>query len=118
MKKSKKGKKGKKATKKLTKKLSKKRSLSKKLSRAKTMKNSDEKASLIFKSKDLKSNKYWKIARTGAKTIVKFGRMGHKTRKNEKTHKDVAASKKFFQKMIGEKTKKGYVKYNEDSLTN
>ena len=87
------------------------------LSKSKSKLGKDEKASLVFKSKDLKNNKYWKISRKDKSTTVSFGRMGHKARKKTKEHSNIAASKAFFQKMVSQKTKKGYVSYNEDSLT-
>ena len=76
-----------------------------------------EKVALMFKSKELKNNKYWKISRNAKDTLVSFGRTGHKARKNKKEHKDATKAKEFYKKMISEKTKKGYTIYNEDSLT-
>ena len=63
----------------------KKRSLSKKDSK---VGEHSMKASLVFKSEDLKNNKYWKISRKGNSTTVRFGRMGHKARKKTKEHAD------------------------------
>ena len=70
----------------------------------------------MFKSENLKNNKFWAIIRNAKTTIVKFGRMGTKARQKIKEHANEKAAKKFFDSKVDEKKKKGYTTYNEDDL--
>ena len=59
----------------------------KSLIEGKKAKKDNNKVSLMFKSENLRNNKFWTITRSGKTTTVKFGRMGAKTRKVDKEHK-------------------------------
>lgn len=62
---------------------------------------------LVFS--DSSSNKFWEAATDGSKLIIRFGRMGTKGQTQVKTFSDAATAEKEKEKMIREKTGKGYV---------
>ncbi len=55
------------------------------------------------------SDKFWEIEIAGKEVTVRFGRRGAKGQGNTKTFPDEAAAKKHAEKLISEKTGKGYV---------
>ncbi len=55
------------------------------------------------------SDKFWEIEVAGKDVTVHFGRRGAKGQSNTKTFPDEAAAKKHAEKLISEKTGKGYV---------
>ncbi|EGD74837.1 hypothetical protein PTSG_07067 [Salpingoeca rosetta] len=57
---------------------------------------------------DDKSSKFWEV-RLDAKTVyVRYGKVGKSGTKNSKTHDSAEAARKAMEKLIKEKTKKGY----------
>lgn len=55
------------------------------------------------------SEKFWEITLTGCDITVRFGKLGVQGQSKTKTFSDPAEAKEQFAKMVGEKTKKGYV---------
>ena len=55
------------------------------------------------------SEKFWEITITGCDITVRFGKLGVQGQSKTKTFSNTAAAKEELTKMIGEKTKKGYV---------
>jgi DNA ligase-1 len=55
------------------------------------------------------SAKFWEISRSGTEVSVRFGRLGTPGRTQTKTFADAAAAETHIDKLIGEKTKKGYM---------
>jgi DNA ligase-1 len=56
-----------------------------------------------------KSSKFWEIAVEGTSVTVRFGRIGTNGQTQTKTFGDAAAAGAHAEKLIGEKTEKGYV---------
>jgi predicted DNA-binding WGR domain protein len=63
-------------------------------------------AQLVFKEGN--SNKFWHISLTGSETTVVYGRVGTSGQTQKKNHGTAAKARTFFDKMVAEKTKKGY----------
>jgi predicted DNA-binding WGR domain protein len=63
-----------------------------------------------FEFKDGKSSKFWEISITGKKIITRFGKIGTTGQTSEKSLADAAAAQKEYDRLIREKTQKGYVK--------
>jgi DNA ligase 1 len=61
-----------------------------------------------FEFVDGKSSKFWKISRDGCEVTVCFGRIGTQGQTQVKTLADADAATKHAEKLIGEKTAKGY----------
>jgi DNA ligase-1 len=61
-----------------------------------------------FEFSDDKSNKFWSIAVDGANVTVCFGRVGTSGQTQTKSFADAAAAAKHAERLIDEKTKKGY----------
>ena len=55
------------------------------------------------------SDKFWEIEVGGKEVVVRFGRRGTAGQANTKTFADEAAAKKHADKLVEEKTGKGYV---------
>ena len=55
------------------------------------------------------SDKFWEISVTGKDVTVRFGRNGTNGQSNVKSFADGAAAAKHAEKLIAEKTGKGYV---------
>jgi DNA ligase-1 len=55
------------------------------------------------------SAKFWEISAEGNEVAVRFGRIGTQGQKQTKTLADADAAARHIEKLIGEKTKKGYV---------
>ena len=56
-----------------------------------------------------KSAKFWEISTSGSDVTVRFGRLGTNGQTQTKTFGDAAAAQRHADKLIGEKTEKGYV---------
>ena len=63
----------------------------------------------IFEFSDDKSNKFWSIETNGNEFTVTFGKTGTSGQSQTKSFDDEAACEKEAEKLIREKTKKGYV---------
>ncbi len=61
-----------------------------------------------FEFADGSSDKFWEIAVAGAEVTVRYGRTGSNGQTNTKTFPDEAAAAKHADKLITEKTEKGY----------
>ena len=61
-----------------------------------------------FEFSEGNSNKFWEIATRGVEVTVRFGRIGTQGQTNVKSFPDEAATAKHVEKLIGEKTGKGY----------
>ncbi len=61
-----------------------------------------------FEFVDAKSAKFWEICHAGVDVTVRFGRLGTKGQTQTKTFADEAAALKHANKLIAEKTSKGY----------
>lgn len=68
----------------------------------------DNEASRYFEYHDDKSHKYWEITIAGTDVTVRFGRIGTPGQTQLKSFPDVAAATKHLDKLIAEKTGKGY----------
>ena len=55
------------------------------------------------------SRKFWEVDVEGSTVTVRFGRLGTDGQKKAKAHDSPAAAQKDADKLIAEKTKKGYV---------
>lgn len=55
------------------------------------------------------SSKFWEISSSGNEVTVRFGRIGTDGQTQTKTFADTGAANQHVEKLIGEKTKKGYV---------
>jgi predicted DNA-binding WGR domain protein len=71
-----------------------------------------------FTFADGKSNKFWSIEKEGPSYLVNFGKMGSEGQKTEKTFSTEADCQKTIDKLIAEKTKKGYVEKTDRSFLN
>jgi len=61
-----------------------------------------------FQFSEGNSNKFWEVAVDGSEVTVCFGRIGSQGQTNVKSFPDAAAARKHADKLIEEKTKKGY----------
>ena len=61
-----------------------------------------------YELKDGSSSKFWEIKTTRCKTIVRYGRIGSDGRVVEKTYDSAAEAKSAAEKLIRDKTRKGY----------
>ncbi len=66
-------------------------------------------AKRYFEFQDDKSSKFWEIDTNGNDVTVRFGRIGANGQTQTKTFGDAAAAQKHADKLIAEKTEKGYV---------
>jgi predicted DNA-binding WGR domain protein len=71
-----------------------------------------------FTFADEKSSKFWSIEKEGASYLVNFGKIGSEGQKTEKTFGSEADCQKEIDKLIAEKTKKGYVEKTDRSFVN
>lgn len=55
------------------------------------------------------SSKFWEISMSGSDVTTRWGKIGTDGQSKTKTFKDEAAAKKEYDKLIAEKTGKGYV---------
>ena len=62
-----------------------------------------------FEFSEGNSNKFWEIAVNGVEVNVQFGRIGTQGQSNVKSFPDEAAAARNADKLIQEKTGKGYV---------
>ena len=62
-----------------------------------------------YEFKDATSHKFWEISSNGGSVTVCFGRVGTAGQTQTKTLADVAAAQKQVEKLVKEKTSKGYV---------
>ncbi|MEO0870618.1 MAG: AAA domain-containing protein [Pseudomonadota bacterium] len=62
-----------------------------------------------FRFKKGTSDKFWRIALRGTDVVVNYGRSGTKGQSNTKSYDDEAKAKRAMNKLILEKTRKGYV---------
>jgi predicted DNA-binding WGR domain protein len=70
-----------------------------------------------FEFKDGSSDKFWKIALEGASTTVNFGRRGTAGQTQTKEWGSEVEARKNYEKLIAEKTKKGYVETTSGATT-
>ena len=70
-----------------------------------------------FELSDDKSNKFWEIAAEGSSLTVRFGRIGTTGQVKTKDHGSTAAATAEVEKLVREKTKKGYVEVGASTLT-
>ena len=61
-----------------------------------------------FEYTDEKSNKFWEIDMDGTSVTVRYGRIGASGQTQTKTFPDAAAAQKHHDKLVEEKTEKGY----------
>jgi DNA ligase-1 len=61
-----------------------------------------------FEYTDEKSNKFWEIDMSGTSVTVRFGKIGANGQTQTKTFPDAAAAQKHHDKLVEEKTEKGY----------
>jgi DNA ligase-1 len=66
-------------------------------------------AKRYFEYRDDKSAKFWEIAIAGSDVIVRYGRIGAAGQSQAKTFGDAAAAQRHADKLILEKTDKGYI---------
>jgi DNA ligase-1 len=62
-----------------------------------------------FEFTDEKSNKFWEITTSATSVTVRYGKIGASGQTNSKTFADAAAAQAHADKLIAEKTEKGYV---------
>lgn len=68
-----------------------------------------------FEYKDEKSSKFWEISVAGNGFTVRYGKIGTDGQTQTKEFADAAAAEKHAQKMIAEKTGKGYLEVGADA---
>ena len=61
-----------------------------------------------FELDDGSAQKFWEVAVEGSEVVVRYGRLGSQGQRNAKSFPDVAAARKHVDKLIEEKTGKGY----------
>jgi predicted DNA-binding WGR domain protein len=54
------------------------------------------------------SAKFWEVGVSGASVIVRYGRIGTQGQTQSKSLADAAAAERHAEKLVGEKTAKGY----------
>jgi predicted DNA-binding WGR domain protein len=69
----------------------------------------------FFEYKDDKSSKFWEITQVGSTVTVRYGKAGTNGQKQEKVLSDTAAVTKHVEKLVSEKTGKGYVEVADPS---
>jgi len=74
-----------------------------------TQRSEETMAKRYFEFKDDKSSKFWEIDVNGNDVTVRFGRIGASGQTQTKTFGDAAVAQKHADKLIAEKTEKGYV---------
>ena len=62
-----------------------------------------------FEFTDDKSSKFWEISQSGCDVTVRYGRIGASGQTQTKSFADEGAAQRHAEKLIGEKTEKGYV---------
>jgi predicted DNA-binding WGR domain protein len=62
-----------------------------------------------FEYAEGQSAKFWEISIEGGDVTVRFGRLGTQGQSQTKSFADVDAAARHAEKLIGEKTRKGYV---------
>ena len=62
-----------------------------------------------FEYTDDKSSKFWQVTQSGTDYTVVYGKIGSDGQTKTKSFDDEAGAKKEVEKLIAEKTKKGYV---------
>ena len=62
-----------------------------------------------FEFKDEKSSKFWEITLDGSTVMTCYGKIGSNGQETQKSFVDETAAQKEFDKLVREKTKKGYV---------
>lgn len=72
----------------------------------------------IFIFQDAKSQKFWSIDVEGTEFTVEYGRLGTEGQKSKKEFDSVEKCEKEANKLIAEKTKKGYLESTEDIVKN
>ncbi len=70
-----------------------------------------------FEYSDSKSHKFWNIKRTGSKVTTNYGRIGTTGQTKVKELADSAAATKEFEKLIKQKTSKGYEEVGASAST-
>jgi len=68
-----------------------------------------------FEYQDERSHKFWAITVEGAELLTQWGRMGTTGQQKTKAFADGAAAQKEADKLIRQKTKKGYVEVSSGS---
>jgi DNA ligase-1 len=61
-----------------------------------------------FELVDGTSKKFWEVSKKGTDVTTRYGRIGTEGRKTTKSFDDAAEAKEFYDKIIGDKKKKGY----------
>ena len=69
----------------------------------------------FFDYKDAKSAKFWEITQAGGTVTVRYGKSGTRGQTQEKVFSDTAAAIKHVEKLVSEKTGKGYVEVVDPS---
>ena len=69
----------------------------------------------FFDYKDDKSAKFWEVTQAGSTVTVRYGKTGTNGQTQEKVFADTAAAIKHVEKIISEKTGKGYVEVFDPS---
>lgn len=67
-----------------------------------------------FEFQDDKSVKFWEITQMGSTVTVRYGKIGTNGQTQEKLFADTAAASKHVDKLISEKTSKGYLEINNE----
>ncbi len=70
-----------------------------------------------FEFNDDKSAKFWEIEQAGAKFVVRYGKIGTAGQSQDKEFDDAAAAAKAADKLIAEKTGKGYAEVGSGTPT-
>jgi predicted DNA-binding WGR domain protein len=70
-----------------------------------------------FEYRDETTFKYWEVQVVGAKTLIRFGRVGNSGTNVTKKHANAQAAQAEADKLIREKKSKGYVPYSPDRVT-
>jgi Leucine-rich repeat (LRR) protein/predicted DNA-binding WGR domain protein len=70
-----------------------------------------------FEFKDEKSSKFWEISIQDASLSVRYGKIGTDGQATEKSFATSAAAQKEYDKLVKEKTKKGYLEIGANVLT-
>ncbi|MFK7984972.1 MAG: DUF4132 domain-containing protein [Sandaracinaceae bacterium] len=66
---------------------------------------------------DAKSSKFWEVEQSGSNLTIRYGRIGTNGQTKEKSFGDEAAALKEANKLIGQKTKKGYVEQTSEDAS-
>jgi predicted DNA-binding WGR domain protein len=76
--------------------------------------NSEEYMKRTFIYTDEKSNKFWSIDADGSAFTVNYGKVGSAGQTQEKSFADEKTCEKEANKLIAEKTKKGYIEQESE----